>query len=219
MTASQEQTGTIWSGAITLAILAAICTTLVATTHELTRDRIEQNQQRFLQDSLRPVLEGLDYKGELSRSTLVIDLPHELPGNEPVTVYRIYADNEPLAALFVVEPRNGYAGPIRLLIGVDAGGAVIRARVLEHRETPGLGDRIEIGKSDWIETFAGLSLESLPEERWHIRRDDGDIDQLSGASVTSRAVVHGIRDTLLYFAANAESVFARPESAIEAEEQ
>ena len=208
-TTRKEQDGepSVWTGAATLAVLAAICTALVAFTHELTRDRIDDNRQRFLERSLEPVLEGLDYEGSLSQSVLTVPAPHELPGSENVTIYRLYADKQPLAALFVVTPRNGYAGPIRLLIGVDAEGSVLRVRVLEHRETPGLGDRIEAEKSDWIEVFRGRSLGNPAADEWEIRRDGGEFDQLSGASVTSRAVVQAVRDTLIYFSAKRGRVF------------
>jgi len=198
----------LWAGAVTLALLAALCTALIAITHELTRDRIADNRQRLLEESLAPVLEGLEYEGELSDSMITIPAPHGLPGSDDASIYRVYAAGQPLAALFVVTPRNGYSGPIRLLIGVDASGRITRVRALEHRETPGLGDRIDADKSDWIEMFRGTSLEEPPVGDWNIRRDGGEFDHLSGASVTSRAVVWVVRDTLVYFAANQERLFA-----------
>ena len=210
MTESNASRPSLWSGAVTLALLAAICTALVAATYDLTEERIEDNRQRLLEASLKPLLEGLSYSGELSDSVLEIPPPNELPGNTDATIYRVYADGRPLAALFSVIPRDGYAGPIRLLIGVDANGTITRVRVLEHRETPGLGDRIDIKKSDWIEGFRGRSLTTPESEGWEIQRDGGEFDQLSGASITSRAVVRAVRDTLLYFQAQRETVFARP---------
>jgi len=204
--------GSVGSSAATLAVLAALCTALVAATHRLTRERIAENEQAFLEQSLQPVLEGIDYDGRLSDSTITIPPPHELPGDDAATVFRVYADDEPIAALFVVTAPDGYSGPIELLIGIDAGGAVTRVRVLSHGETPGLGDRIEASKSDWIEQFSGSSLDAPPADRWRIRRDDGAFDQLSGASITSRAIVQAVRQTLLYFTANRERVFARDAS-------
>ena len=81
---------------------------------------------------------------------------------------------------------------------------------MEHRETPGLGDRIESTKSDWMEHFNGRSIGDPSLEDWKIRRDGGEFDQLRGASITSRAVVRAVRETLVYFEANAETVFAAP---------
>lgn len=198
----------IWSTALILAVLAALCTALVATTHSVTATRISENEQAFLEASLKPVLEGIEYDGQLSDSTITIPAPHDLPGNQPATVYRVYADGKPIAALFIVSARDGYAGPIKLLIGIDSGGVLTRVRVLEHRETPGMGDAIESSKSDWIEQFNRHSLSDPTEEGWLIKRDGGEFDQLTGASITPRAVVKAIKETLIYFANNRDAVFA-----------
>jgi electron transport complex protein RnfG len=122
----------IMPGGLILAGLAAVCTALVAVTHAVTAPRIAANEQAFLEQSLAPVLEGVEYDGKLSESTIVIPPPHDLPGDDPVTVYRVYADGLPVAALFVVNARGGFAGPIRLLIGADANGKVTGVRVLSH---------------------------------------------------------------------------------------
>ena len=200
----------VLSSALILAGLAAVCAALVAMTYDVTEERIEDNRQRFLEESLAPMLEGIEYEGKLSDSTVSIAAPHDLPGNDDVTVYRVFADGRPVAAIFSVSARDGYAGIIRLLVGISAEGTVNRVRVLEHRETPGLGDRIESTKSDWMERFNGRSIGDPSLEDWKIRRDGGEFDQLSGASITSRAVVRAVRETLVYFEANAETVFAAP---------
>jgi len=198
----------IWASGAILAVLAAICTALVAITHSTTAPRIAANAQAYLEKSLQPVLEGLDYDGKLSESTLLIEAPHDLPGDAPVTVYRVYANNAPVAALFIVTAKNGFTGPIKLLVGIAADGEISGVRVLEHRETPGLGDLIEASKSDWIEQFRKRSLANPDRELWAIKRDGGVYDQLTGASITPRSVIKAIKETLLYFAANREKVFA-----------
>ena len=96
----------------------------------------------------------------------------------PVSVYRVFANEQPVAALFVVSARDGFTGPIKLLVGVAASGALTGVRVLEHKETPGLGDLIESSRSDWILQFSGRSLGDPDVSRWAIRRDGGDFDQL-----------------------------------------
>lgn len=202
----------IMPGGLILAGLAAVCTALVSITHAVTAPRIAANEQAFLEQSLAPVLEGIEYDGTLSVSTLVITPPHNLPGDDPVTVYRVYAGGSPVAALFVVNARGGFAGPIRLLIGADANGAVTGVRVLNHRETPGLGDLIEADKSDWVLQFNGRTLSDPPSPSWSIRRDGGEFDQLTGASITPRAVIRGIRDTLVYYENHRDEVFAEREN-------
>ena len=108
--------------------------------------------------------------------------------------------------------RDGYSGPIRLLVGIDADGRITRARVLEHRETPGMGDMIESSKSDWIEQFSRTSLAAPAEDRWLVARDGGDFDQLTGATITSRSVVKALKETLAYFTTHRETVFATEEA-------
>jgi electron transport complex protein RnfG len=198
----------VWRGGLILGVLAALCTALVAFTHRYTAPLIEANEQAYLEESLRPVLGGIEYQDELSKSLLVLDLPHDLPGNEAASIYRIYADGEPAAALFIVSARQGFAGPIRLLIGVKVDGSITSVRVLKHKETPGLGDMIESSKSDWLLQFDLTSLASPVAERWLIKRDGGDFDQLTGASITPRAIIKAIKETLSYFESNQDALFS-----------
>ena len=198
----------VWGSGLILAVIAAVCTTLVALTFSLTEGRITANDQAWLERNLTPVLTGVVYDNNMSESILTIPLPHELPGNEPVVVYRALHENMPAAALFVVSALDGFVGPIRLLIGIDYTGAVTAVRVLNHRETPGLGDFIDSTKSDWIDQFEKKSMSAPNPSGWTLQRDGGEFDQVTGASITSRAVVKAIKETLLYFEANRETIFA-----------
>lgn len=197
-----------WRSGLTLAVLAAVCTALVAITWYVTAPRIAQNEQAALERRLSPTLADLLYDDNLTESVLVIRPPHELPGTEAVRVYRVWSEDEPVAAVFVVQEPGGYAGPIRLLVGVEYSGEVSGVRVLSHRETPGLGDQIEADKSDWLQQFRNASLESPPRGEWAVQRDGGAFDQLTGATVTTRAVVRAVKQTLLYFEANRDFIFA-----------
>lgn len=197
----------VWSSGLILAAIAAVCTTLVALTYRLTDARIAENEQAWLEQSLAPALAGVVYDNNLSAFTLIIPPPHELPGNEPVIVYRALKENTPVAALFVVSALDGFSGPIKLLIGIDVSGTVTAVRVLSHRETPGLGDFIDSAKSNWIDQFSGKSLSDPDRLLWALRRDGGSFDQVTGASITSRAVTKAVRETLLYFEANRDTIF------------
>ena len=148
----------VWSAGLILAVIAAVCTSLVALTYSGTKDRIVANEQAWLEQSLKPALAGVEYDNNLIETTLTIALPHELPGNEPVLVYRALFNSEPVAALFVVTALDGFSGPIKLLIGIEAEGTATAVRVLKHHETPGLGDFIDSTKSDWIDQFEDRSL-------------------------------------------------------------
>lgn len=204
-------TGTdIAKSGLTLAIIAAVCTALVAMTYQFTREPIERNQQALLEQSLSPALANVMFDGNVTESKLVLPAPHGLPGSDDAIVYRVFRQATPVAALFAVTARNGYAGPIRILVGVRYDGTVSGVRILEHRETPGLGDRIVSEKSDWVYQFEGQALGRPPANDWALKTDGGAFDQLTGASVTPRAVIQAIRETLIYFEANRDSIFAEP---------
>jgi electron transport complex protein RnfG len=204
---------------VTLTALAALCTALVAFTHEMTDERIADNERAWLEQSLQPVLGGVEFDSNLIESRLTIEAPHDLPGSDDAVVYRVFSGDVPVAALLAVTARDGYSGAIRLLIGVRTDGTITAVHALSHRETPGLGDGIDRSKSDWIEQFSGRSLADPASGGWRIARDGGDFDQMTGASVTSRAVVGAVSETLQYFASNNPGIFALPVDRREVGEQ
>jgi electron transport complex protein RnfG len=198
----------VFRTALTLTVIAAVCTALVAATYHATRDQIVANEKALLEQSLEPALSGMLFDGGVSESRVVLDPPHGLPGKRPAIIYRVFSAGQPVAALFAVTARDGFSGPIRLLVGVQYDGTVTGVRILQHRETPGLGDKIDASKSDWVFQFDGRSLGDPVASRWAIKGDGGEFDQLTGASVTPRAVIKAIRDTLIYFDANRDAIFA-----------
>ncbi len=101
---------------------------------------------------------------------------------------------------------QGYGGPIGLMIGVDADGNVLGVRVLSHKETPGLADKIEIGRSSWIESFNGHSLTNTTSRQWAVKKDGGDFDQFTGATITPRAMVKGVYEGLQFYARNQDAI-------------
>ena len=198
----------IWKSGVTLAIVAAFCTSLVAFTWQQTEERIEANKKAWLERSLQPALAGLFFDSPVTESMIIVPAPHDLPGSEDAIIYRVFAGETPVAALFVVSARDGYAGPIRFLVGISMDGTVTGVRVLEHRETPGMGDRIEMTKSDWVLQFDGRSLQDPELGQWAIKDDGGEFDQLTGASVTPRAIIKAIKQTLQYFDGNRDAIFS-----------
>lgn len=191
------------------AVLGAV---LVALTWDATEERIAANEQEFLLRSLADVLPA-GYDNAVLEDAITVTDAELLGTPEPVTVYRARRDGRPVAAVLTPTAPAGYSGPIRLLVGVRADGTLSGVRVVAHRETPGLGDKIEVERNDWILGFAGRSLEDPPPARWAVERDGGVFDQFTGATITPRAVVSAVRDALIYFERHRDALFAAPAGA------
>lgn len=195
--------------AAALGLVALAGTALLSGVDRLTADRIAEQEKRVVLEQLGQILpEGYDNPVLDDRITLR-DESH-FPNGQAVTVWRARKQGAPLAAIIRFNAVNGYNGNIALLAGVNPDGSLRGVRVLSHKETPGLGDAIETGKSDWILGFTGRSLDNTPEERWAVKRDGGDFDQFTGATITPRAVVEAVRMALEYFQANRASLFELP---------
>lgn len=186
-------------------------TALVAFVHERTAERIAANEAAATRALLRALLPDDGYDNDPVRDTLKVTAPAALGSAEPLTVYRARRDGRPVAAVLTVVAPDGYNGPIRLLVGIRRDGTVIGVRVLRHQETPGLGDAIEADKSDWVRQFRGRRLGDPPERDWRVARDGGAFDQLTGATITPRAVVRAVRRALVYFRTHRQSLFTRRE--------
>lgn len=121
--------------------------------------------------------------------------------NKEITVYRAIKEGEVTGLAYEIFG-VGYAGQIKLMLGIDVQGKILGVRVLAHKETPGLGDKIEIKKGNWILRFDGLSLDNPLPDKWKVKKDGGQFDQFAGATITPRGVVRAIREGLEFFAAN-----------------
>ncbi|ABI56166.1 electron transport complex subunit RsxG [Alkalilimnicola ehrlichii MLHE-1] len=197
---------------------AAAGTTLVVVTHEMTAERIAAEREATLLRRLQEVLPERLYDNALHEDTVAVPGAALGRPGEALTVYRARRAGEPVAAILTVVAPDGYNGRIRLLMGVKRDGTLTGVRVVQHQETPGLGDLIEADRSDWVRDFEGRSLGDPPVERWTVRRDGGDFDQFTGATVTPRAVVHAVRRGLEWFEAHRGEVFPELEAAEEAVE-
>ena len=194
------------SGAF-LWLFAVVGTTLVAVTEFSTADAIVENERRVLLRNLLALLPADRLDNDIASDTLELP-PSPLLGTEThSTAYRARLQCEPVAVIFNSVAPNGYSGRINLLVGVYVDGGVAGVRVIKHAETPGLGDGIEIRKSPWIKSFDGKSLDNPDAAGWRVKRDGGEFDQLTGATITPRAIVAAVRNTLLYYRQNADMIF------------
>jgi len=182
---------------------------LVAYTYDQTAERIEDNRRNTVQRELQAVVPAALHDNAPVRDMIIISGESRLGSVKPLPVYRARLDGEPAAVIFTVVAPGGYSGDILLLVGVLADGTVSGVRVVSHQETPGLGDAIEPHRSDWIRHFNERSLDDPERQHWRVDRDGGQFDRITGATITARAVVNAVRDTLLYFEEHKQTLFEK----------
>jgi electron transport complex protein RnfG len=193
---------------LVLSVFAVIGTTLVGISYQSTAERIAQNERDALLRRMAEILPADRYDNDLLLDTSELLAPAHL-GSRPTTVYRARKEGRPVAAVLSPVTASGYAGDIALIVGIYADGTVAGVRVIRHKETPGLGDKIEVERSPWIRGLSGTSIGNPPLARWKVKRDGGDFDQFTGATITPRAVVAAVRRTLLYVNNNRAAVFGK----------
>ena len=209
MTSKNENktSGSLTSSLLTLGLIGLAAALLLTGVHQLTQERIAEENQRRALASLQQLLPPEQYNNALVQDRFTARIAG-LSG--AATIYRARFDDEPVALLADVVTSQGYSGDIRLLIGVDVSGNVLGVRALNHRETPGLGDRIELQRSDWIRQFDGRSLENPAAEQWQSDQRGGEFDTLSSATITSNAVIEAVRDVLRWYEAEQQQAFETP---------
>lgn len=194
-----------------LALFAISATALVALTEKNTREQIASNERESLLQAIKVLVPANKFDNQILLDTLKLPATEALGTTTTTTVYRARQQGKPAAAVFTVVAPDGYSGSIRMLVGIYYNGDLAGVRVISHKETPGLGDKIEAKRNDWILQFAGLSLDNPDKNQWQVKKDGGQFDQFTGATITPRAVVNAIRDALEYFQANRDKLFANVE--------
>jgi electron transport complex protein RnfG len=188
---------------ISLGIVALVTSAALVIANSVTHAKIAEAEKRDLQISLAQVLPEGTADNDLLTDTISI----AGPDGSPVTVYRARKAGAVSAAVFQMAAR-GYAGDVVVLIGVDANGRMLGARVIKHNETPGLGDKVDIAKTKWILAFNGKSLGDPPPDKWAVKKDGGIFDQFAGATITPRAVVKAVKTGLEFYAGHKNEILA-----------
>jgi electron transport complex protein RnfG len=202
--------------AVILFVFVIVFTGLLSGAYLWTRPAIEASAEEERMKLIDDVLPRGAYDNNLLRDTVRIPPSPLLGLEEASTVYRARRGNEIVALVLEATAPDGYSGKIRLLLAVGADGTLSGVRVTQHRETPGLGDYIEPKKDKnkarpWITQFNGLSLATVGEREWRVKKDGGRFDSMAGATVTPRAVVKAVHKTLTYVEQERVRLFAPPE--------
>ncbi|WP_421419507.1 electron transport complex subunit RsxG [Pseudoalteromonas lipolytica] len=194
-----------------LTAFALLTTGAVALTHSLTAERISEQEKKQLAEQLQQVLDAHHYDNQLYKDCVIITDERLGPRPDQV-IYRAYKNDEPYALVMRHVTPSGYSGDINLLTAVFANGDIAGVRVTKHEETPGLGDKVEIKKSDWITLFKGQNVLGDDDTRWAVKKDGGQFDQFTGATITPRAVVGSVKNAVLFAKAEFDNLFAAPNS-------
>jgi electron transport complex protein RnfG len=199
----------MYLAALVLGSFAVAGVTLVAVTHAAMDERILENARLAMQRKLEVIVPQGQFDNDPLEDRILVSNPGLL-GTAETQVYRVRRGGQPVALILNPVVPNGYAGPIELMVSVLHDGTIGGVRVLSHHETPGLGDKIEEAKSQWILTFDGKSLGQPPPDDWAVRRDGGAFDQFTGATITPRAIVAAVKNALLFVKDQGHGLYAAP---------
>ncbi|MCX2975743.1 electron transport complex subunit RsxG [Candidatus Marimicrobium litorale] len=196
-----------------LLALFAVCTTaLIAGTFLFTKDKITLQKRMAEERALLEIVPRSRHDNSMLDDTL--DAGPDADGlglAEGRKIYLARAQGQVVAAIIPAVAPDGYSGVIDMIVGVNRDGSIAGVRVLAHRETPGLGDKIDLKKSDWIMDFDGRSLQNPEQEGWAVKKDKGVFDQFTGATITPRAVVSATFRVLQFVEANRNTLFGEQE--------
>jgi Na+-translocating ferredoxin:NAD+ oxidoreductase subunit G len=195
----------VWFQGASLGLVGLAVTAVLAVVYDLTKEAIAAAAERDTQQSLEQVLPEGFADNQLLKDTVKLSGPD----GKPLIAYRARKQGVVKATVFEVTGK-GYAGPVSLVMAVNTSGTVLGVRITHHTETPGLGDKIEIAKNNWILSFNGKSLDKPGLSHWAVKKDGGDFDQFAGATITPRGVVATVKTGLEYFAAHKPELLGEP---------
>lgn len=189
-------------------LFAFVGTAMVSITEDQSHQRIIDNERKALLRILFELIEPERFDNELTEDIITLP-PSPLLGNaKPEVAYRARKQNKDIAIIFNSTALNGYNGEIKLLVAINIDGTLAGVRAVKHQETPGLGDPIDIKKSNWITQFKSKSLSNpASESQWSVKKDGGAFDQLTGATITPRAIVSAVYHTLKYYEEHKDTLF------------
>ncbi|MDC1210409.1 electron transport complex subunit RsxG [Porticoccaceae bacterium] len=195
---------------IVLALFALVTSLILATTNELTYERIEQSEREAAQRALLEIIPLERHDNDMLMD--VQPVPEQywatLGLKKGGSIHIARDQGQPVAAIIPAVTPDGYSGAISMIIGINFNGSIAGVRVVEHRETPGLGDKVDLKKSDWILSFNGKSLVNPQADGWRVKKEGGEYDAFTGATITPRAVINQVLKTLQYFEDDRERLLA-----------
>ena len=209
----------IKNNALGLALFAFFTAGIVAITQLSTKEKISQNQTTFAINNLSQLVDLDSIDNQLLEAQY--DL-RQITGLQQIellnlsndfTFYLGEKDGEIVSIILPLVAPEGYTGAIDMLVAINRLGQLLGVRVINHKETPGLGDKIDLKKDDWILSFNGKTLDNPSLPKWKVDKDGGDFDSFTGATITPRAVVAAAKDSLHFFELNQAMLMQHPVAA------
>ena len=196
-----------------LFVFVIIFTGLLSAAYQWTKPALEASAAEEKMKLIDEVLPRSEYDNQLLQDAQPLPPTPELGLSESSSLYLARRGSVPVAAIFEAVAPDGYAGKVRLIMAMRADGQVAGVRVTQHKETPSLGDYVEIKKDKnktrpWITQFVGMSLATVPDKEWKVKKDGGRLDFYAGATVTPRAVSKAVFKAAKWFDANRNEIFA-----------
>jgi len=195
--------------AANLVFFAIIGTAILAATHELTHEVIERTIEAEKLKLISQILPASDYDNDIMQDERYIEADTLLGTTSQTIAHVARRNGEAVAVVLEAIAPDGYSGKITLIMAIRANGELAGVRVVSHKETPGLGDYIDIAKNPWINVFVGKSRSVWGDAEWRVKKDGGQFEHMAGATITPRAVVKAVNRALLYFAQHREPLFAQ----------
>lgn len=187
---------------LVLGLFSLVGIGLVSLTYSVTHEKIAENERLFLLKNLQELVPQSIHDNDLLADTIQVSNAEAFGQNNEITIYRAKKNEKLIALIATPTAPDGYNGSIKLLVAIKENGELMGVRAVSHHETPGLGDAIDTNKSEWVFSFNGRSLSNLDSKYWRVKRDGGEFDQFTGATITPRAVVKAVLKTLQYYQAH-----------------
>lgn len=193
----------------TLTAFALIGTAMLSYVFSITRAPIEASEAQAKLALFNQIMPPEQFDNDILKTTIAIP-PDDLLGTRSTTIANVAQLNQqPAGVILEAIAHDGYSGDIKLLIAFKPDGSISGVRVLAHKETPGLGDYIDIAHANWIKLFDNESLVKTPAQQWQVKKDGGKFDYVAGATITPRAVVKAVFKATQYFEKNKQVLLAK----------
>ncbi len=191
-----------------LMLVVAVCLAALLVTRSLTQERIMRNEHAWLEAQINFLLPTSLHDNNLLDDQVSISAPEDLTPTGRLVAYRARLHGNPTGVVIHAITSEGYNGPIELLIGVDYAGTIQGVHILSHHETPGMGDTFAQPGSSWLDSFKHRSLTNPDTRGWNVRKDGGEFEQFTSATITPRAIIHAIQRNLDFYNHNKDAIYS-----------